>query len=112
MPKKINAEDKENFLKLFGDNKNYYSIRESCKKAKIGKSTFYRWLKHPEFKETIDRIKEKRGKDPMRQAKKGNFLAHTKIILKTMRLLQKGDYATASKMIKLSKKYERTLKRC
>ena len=86
MPKKIKAENKENFLKLFGDNKNYYSIRESCKKAKIGKSTFYRWLKYPEFKKEVDKIKKRRKNDPFKQIKKGNI----KTIIKFLKTYGKG----------------------
>ena len=59
MPKKINAVDKDNFLKIFGDNP-YYSIRKSCKEAKIGKSTFYRWSKDSEFKKKVKNLKTKR----------------------------------------------------
>ena len=83
MPKKTSAEDKENFLKVFGDNKKYYSIRKSCKEAKIGKSTFYRWLKEPEFKRKIGKIKTKRRNDPMMLLKKGSIIRYLRINLRS-----------------------------
>ena len=85
MPKKISVEDKENFLKIFGDNKNYYSIRKSCKEAKIGKSTFYRWLKEPQFKKKIRDIKTKRKNDPLMLLKNGKSSS----ILKFLRMNRK-----------------------
>ena len=80
MPKRTSTEDKENFLRIFGDNKNYYSIRKSCREAKIGKSTFYRWLNEPKFKKKIKNIKEKRKKDPLMLLKKGNICSIIKFL--------------------------------
>ncbi len=80
MPKKTSMEDKEKFLRIFEDNKNYFSIRKSCKEANIGKSTFYRWLKDLVFKGKIDKIKEKRSSDPFKQIKKGDILASMKFL--------------------------------
>ena len=52
------------FLKIYEDKEFYYSIRKSCKKANIGKSSFYRWLKeNPEFKKQVDKIKERKKND-------------------------------------------------
>ena len=82
MPKKTSAKDKENFLKIFGDNLKYSSIRKSCKESKIGKSTFYRWLKDFEFKKEIDKIKERKKNDPFKQIKKGNAKACIKFLKK------------------------------
>jgi len=75
MPKKTSTKDKENFLRIFGDRMDYCSIRKSCKKANIGKSTFYRWLKDLEFKKKIDKAKEKRKNDPFKQIKRKNIKA-------------------------------------
>lgn len=58
MPKRTSKEDKENFLKVFSDT--YYSIRRSCREVNVGKSTFYRWLQNREFKEEINKIKNKK----------------------------------------------------
>ena len=83
MPKKTNHADKENFLKIFGDNDYYFSIRKSCKEANIGKSTFYRWLKEsPEFKREADKIKERKKNDPFKQIRKGNSRACLKFLKK------------------------------
>jgi phage antirepressor YoqD-like protein len=80
MPKKINAEDKQKFIEIFGDTKNYYSIRKSCKEAKIGKSTLYRWMQDSEFKKKIEKIKIKRKNDPMKLLKKGSLSAIIKFL--------------------------------
>lgn len=61
---KTNTEYKEKFLEIFGDEKHYYPIRKSCKKANIGKSTFYRWMQDSEFENKIEEIKTKRKDDP------------------------------------------------
>jgi len=83
MPKKTSSKDKENFLRIFGDRMDYCSIRRSCKKAGIGKSTFYRWLKEcPEFKKEVDKIKERKKNDPFKQIKKGNARASFKFLKK------------------------------
>lgn len=83
MPKKTSAKDNENFLKIFGDNLNHSSIRKSCKEAKIGKSTFYRWLKEcPKFKKEVDKIKERKKNDPFKQIRKGNVRATLKFLKK------------------------------
>ncbi len=80
MPKKINAEDKKTFLKIYENSEHHYSIRKSCKEANIGKSTFYRWLKDLVFKKKIDKIKKKRSSDPFKQIKKGNVRASIKFL--------------------------------
>jgi len=83
MPKKTSTKDKENFLKIYGDPEHYSSIRKSCKKANIGKSTFYRWLKEcPGFKKEVDKIKERKKNDPFKQIKKGNAKASFKFLKK------------------------------
>ena len=83
MPKRTSTEDKENFLRIFGDNKNYYSVRKSCREAKIGKSTFYRWLKEClKFKKEVDKIKERKKNDPFKQIRKGNVRASLKFLKK------------------------------
>ncbi len=64
MPKKLNEKMQEEFLNLFGNKDHYYDIRRSCKEAKIGKSTLYRWMQNPEFKKEIKNIKTRRRKDP------------------------------------------------
>ena len=82
MPKKTSSKDKENFLKIYGDPEHYSPIRKSCKKAGIGKSTFYRWLKDLEFKKEVDKIKERKKNDPFKQIKKGNAKASFKFLKK------------------------------
>lgn len=83
MPKKTSPKDKENFLRIFGDRIDCSSIRKSCKEAKIGKSTFYRWLKeYPEFKKEVDKIKERKKNDPFKQIRKGNARACIKFLKK------------------------------
>ena len=83
MPKKTSSKDKENFLRIFGDRMDYYSIRKSCKESGVGKSTFYRWLKEcPGFKKEVDKIKERKKNDPFKQIKKGNAKASLKFLKK------------------------------
>lgn len=89
MPKKINEENKENLLKIFGNKDHYYDIRRSCKEAKIGKSTFYRWLQNPEFKREIRKIKARRNRDPRKAMKSGHMTEVFKMLrgnLRTLRL--------------------------
>lgn len=75
------------FLRIFGDRDFYYSIRESCKKANIGKSSFYRWLKeNPRFRKEVNIIKENRKKDPFKDIKKGNITASIKLLKKFGRI--------------------------
>ncbi len=82
MPKQIKFKPKqEEFLKIYGDSQNYYSIRKSCKHANIGKSTIYRWLKENiEFAMEIVVIRAIRKQDPLRQIKKGNVNAILKFL--------------------------------
>jgi DNA invertase Pin-like site-specific DNA recombinase len=83
MRKRVKNKKQKEFLKIFGDKDLYYSVRESCKKAKIGKSTFYRWLKkYPGFKKQVDKIKEIKKNDPFIQIKKGNPRACIKFLKK------------------------------
>jgi transposase len=84
MPKKINSESKENFLKLFVGS--HYSIRRTCKEINIGKSTFYRWLQDPEFNREVKKIRKKR-KDSFAEAKR--ILANARSLRKTIRFLSK-----------------------
>ena len=54
MQKRVKNKKQKEFLKIFGDKDFYYSVRESCEKANLGKSSFYRWLKkYPEFREEV-----------------------------------------------------------
>jgi len=93
----------KNFLEIYRDNEIYYSIRKSCKKAGIGKSTLYRWLKeNPEFKKEIQLIKKKRKNDPFRQIKKGNIMASIRFLKKAVNSFKKGDYATMDKQLALN----------
>jgi len=84
MPKKINSDSKENFLKIFEEN--HYSIRKTCKEIKIGKSTFYRLLQDTEFNREVKKIRKKR-KDSFAEAKR--ILADAKSLRKTLRFLSK-----------------------
>ena len=84
MPKKINSDSKENFLKMFKDN--YYSIRRTCKEIKIGKSTFYRLLQDAEFKEKVNKIKKKRKEN---RAKIRKIFADVRMLRKTTKFLHK-----------------------
>ena len=81
MRRKKQIKMQKKFLEIYGDLGTYSSIRKSCKKAGIGKSTLYRWLKeNPEFKKEIKIINRKRKKDPLRLMKKGNVLASIKFL--------------------------------
>ena len=74
---------KRRFLKIFGDKEIYHSIRESCRLANIGKSTFYRWLKEDSgFRKEVNIIKRDREKDPFKEVKKGNITASIKFLKK------------------------------
>lgn len=89
MPKKLSQTAQEEFLKIFGDKYHYYNIRKSCKEAKIGKSTFYRWLQNPEFKREIRKIKARRNRDPRKAMKSGHMTEVFKMLrgnLRTLRL--------------------------
>lgn len=88
MPKKIEVQDKENFLKIFGDKRHYYNMRRSCKEASISKSTLYRWLQNPEFKKEIGKIKAKRNRDPLRAIKSGHFTEYLKTLKRNRRILR------------------------
>ncbi|MDO8623242.1 MAG: hypothetical protein Q7R52_03265 [archaeon] len=90
MPKKTSAEDKENFLRIFGDKHHFYNIRRSCKEAGIGKSTFYRWLQNSEFKKEIKKIKAKRNRDTMKAMKSGHITEVFKMLrgIRTLRRLR------------------------
>ena len=88
MPKKTSAENKENFLKIFGDKHHFYNIRRSCKEAGVGKSTLYRWLQDPEFKEGIKKIKAKRNRDPLRAIKSGHFTEYLRALKRNRRILR------------------------
>ena len=82
MSKKLSKRQKA-FLKIYGDRYFYDSVRESCKKANIGKSSFYRWLKENlGFRKEVDIIKETREKDPFKDVKKGNITASIKLLKK------------------------------
>ena len=72
MPKKFNKKDRKNLLRILKESDSYfYSIRDCCKKAKIGKSTFYRWLKQDlEFKRKADEIIELRKFSPLKLIRK------------------------------------------
>lgn len=105
MPKQIKFEPKqEEFLKIYGDSQNYLSIRKSCKQANIGKSTFYRWLKEPKLKERVEKIREKRNSDPLRQIKKGNILASMKFLENAYASFEKGDYVTVDRLLEMHDK--------
>ena len=58
MPKKTTKGDRKEFLRLFQNE--YYSVRAICKTIQIGKSTFYRWLQNPRFKQEVEKIKKRR----------------------------------------------------
>jgi len=88
MQKRLKNKKQKEFLRIFGDKDLYYSIRESCKKANIGKSSFYRWLKEDsEFRKEVDIIKENREKDPFKDIKKGNITASIKFLKKLGRMI-------------------------
>ena len=71
------------FLKIYGDRYFYDSVRESCRKANIGKSSFYRWLKeNPGFRKQVKTIIANRKKDPFKDVKKGNITASIKLLKK------------------------------
>ncbi len=84
MPKKINKTAQEEFLRIF--EKNSCLIRKSCKEIKIGKSTFYRWLKDSIFKDKVNKIKNKRKENCVKLRK---IFADIKMHRKTIKFLNK-----------------------
>ena len=86
MQKRLKNKKQKEFLKMFGDKDFYYSVRESCGKANLGKSSFYRWLKEdPGFKKQVKVIRANREKDPFKDVKKGNITASIKLLKKSGR---------------------------
>ena len=86
MQKRLKNKKQKEFLKIFGDKEFYYSVRESCGKANLGKSSFYRWLEEDaRFRKEVDIIKRNREKDPFKEFKKGNITASIKLLKKSGR---------------------------
>ena len=85
MPKKFSKKDKENLIKILKESDSYFcSIRDCCKKAGIGKSTFYRWLKEDtKFKERVSILLVERnssGFKLLRKVSKGDVGAMIKLL--------------------------------